>query len=91
MLRPSCAAGLARLGSVSWLVAVAWTAAPYRAALLAAALFCLIGGGAVLAWHGRAVASCSQDTVCGNKALTLLVIGSLALGVGLAIAGYLYA
>ena len=79
------------LGSASWLVGVAWIAAPHRVALLTAALLCLLGGGAILAWHRHAVAACTPGMVCGNRAITPLVIVSLALGVGLAVAGYLYA
>jgi mercuric ion transport protein len=75
----------------AWLVAVAWIASPHRVALLTAALVCLIGGGAILAWHRRAVATCAPGIVCGNRAVTTLVMVFLLLGGALAVAGYLYA
>jgi len=69
----SCCALPLLLGSLglgsAWLVAVAWIAAPHRVALLTAALVCLIGGGVILAWHRRTVATCAPGTICGNRAV----------------------
>jgi len=78
------------LGS-AWLIAIAWVAAPHRAALLATAVACLIGGGAVLAWHRYAVAACAPGSVGGNRMIAPVVVVFLTLGVALGIAGYLYA
>lgn len=75
----------------AWLVAVAWISAPHRVALLTDALVCLIGGGTILAWHRYTVAACGPSVVCGNRAVTPLVIVFLMLGSALAVAGYLYA
>src|SRR5215469_8772729 len=65
----------------AWLVAVAWIAAPHRVALVL-----LIGGGAILAWHRHAVATCGPGVACGNRAVTPLVIVFLMLGGALAVA-----
>ena len=90
----SCCAIPMLLGSLglgsAWLAGVAIVAAPRRIALITAAAVCLVGGGAVLAWYRRAL-TCASGTVCGNPAITPLIIGLLSLGATLAIAGYLFA
>jgi mercuric ion transport protein len=56
----SCCALPLLLGSLglssTWLVAVAWLAAPHRIALLIAAVVCLLGAGGMFVWRRRAVA-----------------------------------
>ena len=90
----SCCAIPMLLGSLglgsAWLAGIAIIAAPHRIALITAAIVCLVGAGAVLAWYRRALA-CAPDTACGNPAVTPLIIGFLSLGTMLAIAGYLFA
>ena len=90
----SCCALPLLLGSVglgsAWLVAVAWIAAPHRLALLAAAVVCLIGSGAVFVWRRR-VAACPPGVTCGRPATTILVMGFLPLGAVLVVLGYLFA
>ena len=89
----SCCAIPMLLGSLglgsAWLAGVAIVAAPHRIALITAAV-CLVGAGAALAWCRRAL-TCAPGTVCGNPAITPLIIGLLSLGATLAIAGYLFA
>src|SRR5712691_6782604 len=52
------------LGS-AWLVAVAWVAAPYRLALLVAAVVCLLGAGGLFVWRRR-IAACTPGVTCGR-------------------------
>ena len=84
MLLGSLGLGSARLAGV------AIVAAPHRIALITATVVCLVGAGAVLAWYRRAL-TCAPDTVCGNPAITPLIIRLLSLDATLAIAGYLFA
>lgn len=90
----SCCALPVLLGSLSlgsaWLAGVAIIAAPHRAILLTAAVACLVGAGATLAWRRRALV-CVPGAACGHPAVTPLIIGCLALGTALAIVGYLFA
>jgi mercuric ion transport protein len=77
------------LGS-AWLAGVAILAAPHRIALIAAAVVCLVGAGAGLAWYRQAL-TCAPGTACGSSAITPFIIGFISLGAALTIAGYLFA
>ena len=74
------------LGS-AWLIGVAAIAAPHRIALIPAAAICLVAGGAVFAWHRRAIA-CGA---CGHRLVTPLVTITMALAAVLAVLGSIYA
>src|SRR5713101_8687139 len=71
----SCCALPLLLGSLglgsAWLVTVAWFAAPYRVALLAMAVACLLGGGGVLLWRRHRIAACAPGATCGPPAITI--------------------
>jgi len=90
----SCCALPLLLGSLglssAWLFAVAWFAAPYRIALLSAAVVCLLGAGGMFVWRRRAFA-CAPGALCGRPAITALLIGGLSLGAVLTVIGFLYA
>lgn len=83
---------LATLGlGTAWLYGVAIFAAPYRAALLAAAAMCLVGG-AVLLWRQRqSPASCAAGGVCTKPAIRALTTVGLLAGFVLLYLGYAYA
>ena len=90
----SCCAFPLLLGSVglgsTWLVAVAWLAAPHRVALLITAVVCLVGAGRFFVWRRR-VAACSPGVPCGRPAVTALLMGVLSLGAVLVVLGFMYA
>ena len=78
----SCCAIPVLLGSVglgsAWLAGVAILAAPHRIGLIiTAAVLCLVGAGAGLAWYRRAL-TCAPDAACGNSAITPLSIGFIS-------------
>ena len=83
-----------RFGSLgigsAWLFGIALLAAPHRIALLAAAALFLVGAGAVLIRHRRAIA-CTRGGTCALRAATPPVLSVVTLGAALAIAGYLFA
>ncbi|MGH7040929.1 MAG: mercuric transporter MerT family protein [Acetobacteraceae bacterium] len=83
---------LATLGlGTAWLYDVAILAAPHRAALLAAAAICLVGG-AVLLWRQRqSSASCASGGVCTKPAVRALTTVGLLAGFVLLYLGYAYA
>ena len=83
---------LATLGlGTAWLYGVAVLAAPHRAALLAAAAICLVGG-AVLLWRQRqSPASCASSGVCTKPAVRALTTVGLLAGFVLLYLGYAYA
>jgi mercuric ion transport protein len=91
----SCCALPLLLGSVglgsAWLVAVAWFAAPHRAALLAVAIACLVSGGGVLLWQRYRIAVYAPGTACWRPATTALVTGVLSVGAVLVVLGFVYA
>ncbi|HKS89014.1 MAG TPA: mercuric reductase [Stellaceae bacterium] len=74
------------LGS-TWLIGVAAIAAPHRLSLISAAALCLVAGGAVFAWHRRAIA-CGA---CGHRMVTPLVAITMALAAVLAVLGSVFA
>ena len=83
---------LATVGlGTAWLYGVAVVAAPHRAALLAAAAICLVGG-AVLLWRQRqSPASCASGGVCTKPAVRALTTVGLLAGFVLLYLGYAYA
>jgi mercuric ion transport protein len=81
--------GSVGLGS-TWLLAVAWVAAPHRLALLLAAALCLIASGGVFVWRRRA-AACTPGMSCGHPATTAGLVCIVFAGAVLAVLGYLYA
>jgi mercuric ion transport protein len=87
----SCCALPLLLGSLglgsAWLVTVAWFAAPYRLALLAVAIICLVSGGVVLLWRRSRMAACAPGTACGSPVITALV----SLGAVLVVLGFMFA
>ena len=89
----SCCALPLLLGSLglgsAWLATVAWFAAPYRLALLAIAIICLVGGGAFF-WRRR-VASCTRGVARRRPAITALVTGILSVGAVLVVLGFMFA
>lgn len=91
----SCCALPLLFGSIglgtTWLVAVAWFAAPHRPALLVAAVVCLVGAGGLFVWRRRVAACTPGIAACGRPATTALLVSVLSLGALLAVLGYLYA
>jgi mercuric ion transport protein len=83
---------LATLGlGTAWLYGIAILAAPHRAALLAAAAICLVGG-AVLLWRQRQLpVSCASGGVCTKPAIRALTTVGLLAGLVLLFVGYTYA
>ena len=83
---------LATLGlGTAWLYGVAVLAAPHRAALLAAAAICLVGG-SVLLWHQRQTpVRCASGSVCNRPAVRALTTVGLLAGFVLLYLGYAYA
>jgi len=77
------------LGS-AWLAAVARFAAPHRLALLGVAVACLAGGGGMLLWRRRSVASCASGA-CGNAVTAPVVTSLLLLGAVLVVLGWMFA
>lgn len=90
----SCCALPILLGSIglggAWLTGIAWLAAPHRTTLLAVAVACLLGGGALFLWRRRA-AVCTADGRCYRSIEMVLFASLLGSGVVLAALGYLYA
>jgi len=90
----SCCALPLLLGTVgvssAWLVTTAWLATPYQPALLALAIACLAGGGAMLI-RRRRVAACSPAVACRRSLLTTLSMGALLVGAVLVALGLVYA
>jgi mercuric ion transport protein len=92
----SCCALPTLLGSLgvgsAWLIAVAWLAAPHRAALLAVAVVCLVGSGGLLLRRLRSAARCAPGAACGRRpVVTGLLTVALSLGAVLTVLGFLYA
>jgi mercuric ion transport protein len=81
--------GAAGIGA-AWLGAVALAAAPYRLALVLAAL-AGIGAGAVLLWRQRVLARACAAGVCGRPAVSRAATLLLALGFVLAVLGAVFA
>jgi mercuric ion transport protein len=90
----SCCALPLLLGSLgvgsAWLLTMAWLAAPYRLALLIAAIVCLVAGGGLLLWR-RWFSGCAPNVACGHPAVTTAVSCALWLGAVLVVLGFLYA
>jgi hypothetical protein len=79
-------------GLPSWLIAVAWLAAPHRLALLGLAIVCLGGAGGLLLWRRRSAAAvCEVGAGSARAAITAVIVGELALGVVLTVLGFLSA
>jgi mercuric ion transport protein len=76
--------------SSAWLATTAWLATPYQPALLALAIACLAGGGAMLV-RQRRVAACSPGVACRQPLLTTLSTGALLFGAALVALGLMYA
>ena len=90
----SCCALPLLLGSLglgsTWLVAVAWIAAPHRVALLGFATSCLVAAGGLLLWGRRRAAAYPPGTSCGRPALTAFASGVLSLAGVLIVLGFVY-
>lgn len=74
----------------AWLAALAGLAAPYRLALLAAAIGCLAGGAAMLL-RRRAIAACAPGAACARSPTVAVTIGILSLGAVFAVLGLIFA
>jgi mercuric ion transport protein len=77
------------LGS-TWLLTVAWLAAPHRLALLAVAVVSLATG-ALLFLRGRRMRRSCGTGACGSPATTAAVAALLSLGAVLVVLGWMYA
>lgn len=74
----------------AWLGGIASVAAPIRSLLLVFAALALAGGAIMLWRQQRHAATCGPNGVCTPKAVRLLTLVGLIVGVVLLLAGYRY-
>jgi mercuric ion transport protein len=90
----SCCALPILLGSLglgtAWLGGIAFLAAPYRLALLAAAIIFLLSSVVMLIWQRRTAAACTPGKACVRPMITAMTIGALLLGAVLIVLGFIY-
>ncbi|HYZ39519.1 MAG TPA: mercuric transporter MerT family protein [Stellaceae bacterium] len=91
----SCCALPMLLGSLglgsAWLASLALFAGPHRAVLLAAAIVCLVSGGALLRWRYQNALVCAPGAACSRSVVTRLITGVLSLGAVLTVLGLVFA